>query len=198
MPGPRRLAPGAAAAHLLLQLAARRVSRAAPVSARSRRSTRTCSFPTRRLSISEGALVPWSVGNSGFYESVIQAIADRYEIRARRAVGEPDRGAAGSLPLRHRGRAALRQLPQPDGPAPLLHARLRGHHPEPRAALPRNRLLDAARADRGVHVVPAVPGLQGRAAEAGGARGHRRREEHPRVHADVRYPRAGVPRSSSS
>src|SRR5881409_3440775 len=32
------------------------------------------------LSIADGALVPWSVGNSGFYESVIQAIADRYEI----------------------------------------------------------------------------------------------------------------------
>jgi len=36
--------------------------------------------PDPSLSISEGALVPWSVGNSGFYESVIQAIADRYEI----------------------------------------------------------------------------------------------------------------------
>jgi excinuclease ABC subunit A len=36
--------------------------------------------PDTTLSIGEGALVPWSVGNSGFYESVIQAIADRYEI----------------------------------------------------------------------------------------------------------------------
>jgi excinuclease ABC subunit A len=36
--------------------------------------------PDPTLSIAEGALVPWSVGNSGFYESVIQAIADRYEI----------------------------------------------------------------------------------------------------------------------
>jgi len=36
--------------------------------------------PDPTISISEGALVPWSVGNSGFYESVIQAIADRYEI----------------------------------------------------------------------------------------------------------------------
>jgi excinuclease ABC subunit A len=36
--------------------------------------------PDPSLSIAEGALVPWSVGNSGFYESVIQAIADRYEI----------------------------------------------------------------------------------------------------------------------
>ncbi|HSC73696.1 MAG TPA: excinuclease ABC subunit UvrA [Gaiellaceae bacterium] len=36
--------------------------------------------PDPTLSIQEGALVPWAVGNSGFYESVIQAIADRYEI----------------------------------------------------------------------------------------------------------------------
>src|SRR3989454_9236692 len=36
--------------------------------------------PDPSLSIAEGALVPWSVGNSSFYESVIQAIADRWEI----------------------------------------------------------------------------------------------------------------------
>jgi excinuclease ABC subunit A len=36
--------------------------------------------PDPTLSIVEGALVPWSVGNSNFYESVIQAIADRWEI----------------------------------------------------------------------------------------------------------------------
>jgi excinuclease ABC subunit A len=36
--------------------------------------------PDPTLSIGEGALVPWSVGSTSFYESVIQAIADRYEI----------------------------------------------------------------------------------------------------------------------
>jgi excinuclease ABC subunit A len=36
--------------------------------------------PDPTLAIGEGALVPWSVGSSSFYESVIQAIADRYEI----------------------------------------------------------------------------------------------------------------------
>src|SRR5438270_3905401 len=36
--------------------------------------------PDPTVSIEDGALVPWSVGNSSFYESVIQAIADRYEI----------------------------------------------------------------------------------------------------------------------
>ncbi len=36
--------------------------------------------PDPSLSLDEGALVPWSVGSTNFYESVIQAIADRYEI----------------------------------------------------------------------------------------------------------------------
>jgi excinuclease ABC subunit A len=36
--------------------------------------------PDTSLSIADGALVPWSLGGQGFYESVIQAIADRYEI----------------------------------------------------------------------------------------------------------------------
>ncbi len=37
--------------------------------------------PDPSLPIADGALVPWSVGgSSGFYQAVIQAIADRYEI----------------------------------------------------------------------------------------------------------------------
>jgi excinuclease ABC subunit A len=36
--------------------------------------------PDPTLAIGEGALVPWSVMNSNFYESVIQGIADRYEV----------------------------------------------------------------------------------------------------------------------
>src|SRR4051795_5290717 len=36
--------------------------------------------PDTSLSVDDGALVPWSLGNTSFYESVIQAIADRYEI----------------------------------------------------------------------------------------------------------------------
>src|SRR5207344_178576 len=36
--------------------------------------------PDASVSIAEGALVPWSIGSASFYEGVIQAIADRYEI----------------------------------------------------------------------------------------------------------------------
>jgi excinuclease ABC subunit A len=36
--------------------------------------------PDPTLSIGEGALVPWSTGNSAFYEAVIQGIADKWEL----------------------------------------------------------------------------------------------------------------------
>src|SRR5213592_209506 len=36
--------------------------------------------PDPTLSIAEGALVPWSVGSTSFYEAVISGVADRYEI----------------------------------------------------------------------------------------------------------------------
>ncbi len=36
--------------------------------------------PDPSLSIAEGALVPWSVGSTSFYEAVIAGVADRYEI----------------------------------------------------------------------------------------------------------------------
>ena len=45
-------------------------------------------MPDATVSIGDGALVPWSVGNGGFYESVIQAIADRYEIDLDTAWGD--------------------------------------------------------------------------------------------------------------
>ncbi len=36
--------------------------------------------PDSAVSINEGALVPWTIGSQSFYDSVIEAIAERYEI----------------------------------------------------------------------------------------------------------------------
>jgi excinuclease ABC subunit A len=36
--------------------------------------------PEASLSIEKGAIVPWTIGSQGFYDSVIEAIAERYEI----------------------------------------------------------------------------------------------------------------------
>ena len=57
--------------------------------------------PDASLSIEEGALVPWSLGGQGFYESVIKAIADRYEIDLAQAVARARARGAGPVPLRH-------------------------------------------------------------------------------------------------
>jgi excinuclease ABC subunit A len=47
--------------------------------------------PDPTLSLDDGALVPWSIGGQGFYESVIRAIADRYEIDTSRPWRDLDR-----------------------------------------------------------------------------------------------------------
>ena len=108
-------------------------ARAARGSARSSRSTRTWSCPTPSLSLVGGALVPWSVGSSSFYECVVQAIADRYEIDARHAVARPDARAAGLLPLRHRRRADLRPVQEPDGPEAPVRDGVRRHRQQARS-----------------------------------------------------------------
>ena len=152
-------------------------------------------MPDPSLSIDDGALVPWSVGgSSGFYEAVIQAIADRYEIDTSKPWSELTEAEQEPLPQRHRRREDLRPVPQPHGAAAPVHARLRRHRREPPAPLQGDRLVAAARADRGVHVAASVPGLQGRAPQAGGARGHRRRPLDPRVHPDVGRAGARLPR----
>ncbi len=193
VPRARRLAARAPAADLLVQLAARRV----PALHRARLAAGDRPRPARP---GAGALDrrrrARPVGGRQLGLLRVGDPGDRGAVRDRRrqAVARALRAAAGLLPLRHEGRPGLRQLPQPDGPAALVHAELRGHRPLARAALPRDGQLLAARADRGVHVVPAVPRLQGRAAQARGARGHGRRPQHPRVHAHVGDARARLPR----
>ena len=153
--------------------------------------------PDPSLSIDDGALVPWSVGgSSGFYEAVIQAIADRYEIDTSKpwselTEAEQDRFLNGTdgekIYVQYRNRMGRRRqyMLAFDGIVASLQRRYR-----------ETDSSTAARADRGVHVAAAVPGLQGRAPEAGGARGHGRRAVDPRVHDAVR--RAGARRSSTS
>ncbi len=163
--------------------------------------------PDPSLSIDDGALVPWSVGgSSGFYEAVIQAIADRYEIDTSKpwsglTDAEQDRFLDGTdgekIYVQYRNRMGRRrQYMLAYGAAAPVHACVRRHRREPPAPLQGDRLVHAARADRGVHVVAPVPGLQGRAPQAGGARGHHRRPLDPRVHPDVRHAGARVSRSA--
>ena len=193
LPRARRRPARAPAAHLLVQLAARRL----PALHRPRRAAGDRPRPARPR--------PDALDRRGRARPVVDRQLELLRVghpgdrrpvgdRPRHAVAGADRRGAGPLPVRHRRRADLRPVPQPDGPAALVHARFRGDRQEPRAPLPRDRLVAAARADRGVHELPALPGVRRRAAQARGARGHGRREEHPRVHADVGHAGDRVPR----
>ena len=85
--------------------------------------------------------MPWSVGNSSFYESVIQAIADRYEIDLDAPWQELHRGAAEPLPLRHGRRARLRQYRNRMGRRRSYMLAFEGIVPSLAAPLPGDRLV---------------------------------------------------------
>ena len=150
--------------------------------------------PDPTLAIGEGALVPWSVMNSNFYESVIQGIADRWEVDLETPWAELPQEQRDLFLNGTERRARLRPVPQPHGPQALVHALVRRHHQEPRAALPRDRLRADPRADRGVHELPCLPGVRRRPAQAGDPRGDDRRPQHPRADQAVRGRRARLPR----
>ena len=58
--------------------------------------------PDTSLTINEGALVPWTIGSQSFYDSVIQAIGERYEIDLDNAVARPVPRGPGQVPVRDR------------------------------------------------------------------------------------------------
>ena len=193
MPRARRLAARAGAAHLLVQRAARRLpalhgprraARDRPGHARARhvgldRRRGARAVVGRQLELLRG-----------------RDPGDRRPLRDRHrpAVARSHRGAAELVPLRHERRPHPRPVPEPDGPQAPVRDGVRGHRAQPRAALPGDRLGPAAGADRGVHELPALPGLPRRAPQAGRARGHRRRPLDPPVHEAVGGRGAPLPR----
>ena len=155
--------------------------------------------PDPTLSIGEGAIAPWAVSASNYYDQLTQAIAERYDVDLETPWQDLPDGVPGVLPVRHQRRSRPGLLPQPLRAPALLRDPVRGDRAQPRAPLPRDRLGLLAREDRGVHDAAAVPGLQGRAAAARVARGAGRRHADPRVHGAVGAAGAGVgPRRSSS
>ena len=121
---------------------------------------------------------------------------DRRALRdlARRALARPRAGAAGQVPVRNGRRQDLRHLPEPHGSPAPVHDGVRGAREQPPAALSGDGLLAAAGPDRGVHELPALPGVRRRTPEAGDPGGHDRRPVDPRVHADVGDAGARLPR----
>ena len=142
--------------------------------------------------------MPWTVINSNFYEQVIQAIADRYEIDLEtpwRDLPEEQRelflhGTGGDkLYVTYRNRMGRKRsyMLAFEGIVPSLERRYR----ETDSALPEG-------ADRGVHGAQAVPGVPRRPAEADEPGGHGRRPQHRRADAHVGRERRSTSSTASS
>ena len=155
--------------------------------------------PDPSLSIDDGALVPWSVGgSSGFYEAVIQAIADRYEIDTSKpwsglTEAEQDRFLNGTdgekIYVQYRNRMGRRRqyMLAFDG----IVASLQRRYKETDSSTQRERIeeymsLRPCPVCKGARLKPEVLAVTDR------------RPLDPRVHPDVRHAGARVPRSSSS
>ena len=175
LPRARRLAARAAAAHLLVQLAARRL----PALHRPRRAAGDRPRPARaRPGALDRRRRARAVGGRRLGLLRVGDPGDRRPLRDpdRRALAGADRASSRTTSstapsgdkvyVQYRNRMGRRRSYMIDfeGIVASLERRYR-----------ETDSLDAARAHRGVHVVPAVPGLQGRAAQARGARGHGRR-----------------------
>ena len=143
--------------------------------------------PDPTLSIGEGALVPWSTGSSSFYEAVIQGIADKWEIDLDKpwqelTAEEQDLFLYGTdgerIYVRYRNRMGRRRsyMLAFEGIVKNLERRYR----ETDSSQQRERIEEY------MSFRP-CPAVRRSAAQARGARGHDRREKHPRVLEDVRH-----------
>ena len=139
--------------------------------------------PDPTLSISEGALEPWTKAASVYHRRLLEAVAESNGIDIDVPWQDLSRARSRAAAERHRRRAPHGLLPQPLRPATRLHGSLRRHAHQPRAALREHRLREHPGADRGPDGPAAVPGLRRRAAASREPRGHGRRAEHLRVHA---------------
>ena len=150
--------------------------------------------PDPTLAIGEGALVPWSVMNSNFYESVIQGIADRWEVDLETPWAELPQeqrdlflsGTGGErVYVQYRNRMGRKRsyMLSFEGITKSLERRYQ-----------RDRLRPDPRADRGVHELPGLPRLWRCAPEARDPGGDDRRAQHPRADAAVGGGGARLPR----
>ncbi len=141
--------------------------------------------PDPTLSLNQGAILPWSTSASNYYETMTQAIAERYEVDTDAPWDDlPEEvqdtflyGTDGDrLYISYRNRYGRRRsyTTSFEGIVANLERRYREH-----------RLRVQPREDRGVHVGPAVPGVRRRPAAAREPGREGRRAGHPRAHADV-------------
>ena len=147
VPGPRPEPGRARAADLLASTRPTARARAAPGSGSQMEIDPELVVPDPTLSIGEGAIAPWAVSASDYYDQLAQAIAERYGVDLETPWQDlPDEsrdfflyGTNGDrVQVSYRNRFGRRRS---------YATHVRGDRPEPRAPLPRDR-LGASRARR--------------------------------------------------
>ncbi len=141
--------------------------------------------PDPTLSIGEGAIAPWSVSASDYYDQLAQAISERYRVDLETPWQDLEadqrdfflHGTNGDrVQISYRNRFGRRRS---------YATQFEGIVPESGAALPGDGLRVHPGADRGVHDAAALPGVPRGAAAARVPCGAGRRHGDPRVHRAV-------------
>ena len=104
---------------------------------------------------------PGTLGDRVLRPAWSTAIAEHWEVDVDAPWGELPEEQQRPVPVRHRRREGLRHVPEPVRAASALHGGLRGHRPQPRAPLPRDRLARQPRADRELHDARPCPACNG-------------------------------------
>ena len=138
--------------------------------------------PDPTLSIGEGAIAPWAVSASDYYDQLTQAIAERYDVDLETPWEDLDEESRDFFLYGTNGDRVQVPYRNRFGRRRSYATQFEGIVPKPRAPLPRDRLGLHSGEDRGVHDAAAVPGVQGRPPAAGVAGGAGRPNRDPRVH----------------
>ena len=198
LPRARRLAARARAAHLLLQRAARRL----PALHRARRAARDRPRPARPRPVRSRSPTARSCRGRSAARASTRASSRRSPTATRST--STARGATSPTSSRSwflygtNGDRILVQYRNRMGRKRQYAMAFEGILPNLERRYRETDSSAAARADRGVHELPAVPRLQRRAAQAGRARRHRRRPLDPRVHAALGDGRARASSTTSA
>ena len=150
--------------------------------------------PDGSISIDQGALLPYGQLSFGWLEQVFESVAKTFGVDTSVPwddMSEEDRDlflygtGKERIPLSYRNYQGRMRHYNSSFPGIVKHLQRRFVGDRVGAGPPE---------DRGVHGGPAVPGVQGGTAQAHEPRRHRRRPEHPPVHAAERARGARVPR----
>ena len=85
-------------------------------------------IPDPEQSINDGAIAPWRTANTQYFTRMLEAVAEVYEHRPRRAVAHAHRQAAEGRAARRRGQPHG-QVQEPLRPSARVLDRVRGRHP---------------------------------------------------------------------